>query len=148
MRKGLSFPKSLFFYSCTLVLGTLGMLFIEGNLDVFFIEPIKNFKSLFSFLAATHIICLPLWLVILPYFGVFGNWQKKYDNHTIIYFNAGFGLLLSSGWALLLDGFSEPGFFMPFILAACISGILTALIFCNQNRNRNRDRWYKLSSPE
>ncbi|HAD98043.1 MAG TPA: hypothetical protein DCG19_11600 [Cryomorphaceae bacterium] len=129
MRKGLSFPKSLFFYSCTIILGTASLLLGETNLQRLLSHPLQSLGSLCSFAMLAYAFCLPLWLVILPYFGVFGNWQRKLGLPALLCFNAGFGLLLGLGWALMLQDIGDLGFFLPFIMAACVSGIFTALLF-------------------
>ncbi len=130
MKKHRPFSKSFFFYSCTVVVGATAMFFTEANdLHETFNDTIHSLSSIFYLVVFAYIICVPLWLVILPYFGVFGNWQKNFSTHTLIYLNGSFGLLVSLVWALVFSEFNDLSFFLPFIVSACVSGILTALKF-------------------
>ena len=142
MRKRLTFPKALFFYSATIILGAIGVLLTEiGDFQELLSEPFNLLTSTFYIATFAYFICLPLWLVILPYFGVFGNWQKNFSTHTLIYLNGGFGLFVSLGWAMVFEGLDDINFFLPFIISACLSGILTAVLFPSTYNQTNVSRY-------
>lgn len=125
-------PKSLLYFALTIVIGNILLAaarFMQHSNQTFEIYA-PSAAEFFGLILLTTVFCLPLLIPILVFFTLMKTYKPYFPLNMLL--AAAFGLVVSLGWMLVLnfmaDWLEKYYIWVPFVMAATISGVLTELV--------------------